>query len=92
MDWRFEPFILPLLIATLLLLAIPRAWPQSQELIDACSADALGLCPGAVAKALLPGGSRDGIKACMQDHWAEISAGCKQAAAAERRRHRRLRK
>jgi hypothetical protein len=84
MDWRLEPIILPLLIATLLLLAIPqRAHPQSQELIDACRGDALRLCPVEVGQAML--GARKPIGRCMRAHWNELSAPCRAAVHAERK-------
>jgi hypothetical protein len=84
MDWRLEPIILPLLIATLLTLATPRAaHPQSQELIDACSGDAMRLCPAQVAAAMA--GVRKPIGKCMHAHWAELSEQCRAAARAERK-------
>jgi hypothetical protein len=84
MDWRLQPLIPILILATLALLAIPRAaHPQSRELIAACQGDALTLCPVEVGQAML--GARKPIGRCMRAHWNDLSAPCRAAVHAERK-------
>jgi hypothetical protein len=86
MHWHLEPLILPVLIAILLLLAIPHAHPgtptqePSPAIRRACDNDVRRLCPKEYA-------ARDGaaIHACMKEHALQVSLRC---AAAWLREHK----
>jgi hypothetical protein len=75
MDWRTEPLLLSLIVATLLLLSIPFVHSQerapSAAVKAACIFDVRRLCP-----AELKARDHAGIRQCMQAHTDAISKRC----------------
>ncbi len=73
MRHRLQAFARPCLLAwALCAAAAPAAWAQGTGAMQACRSDASQLCSG-----VQPGGGR--VLACLKQHEAELSAGCKAA-------------
>jgi len=77
MPWRLEPLIWPILIATLALLAIPRAHggEPPPDLIAACQGDVMRFCLRAAMSQ-----DKDAIDRCMRAHRKQATPQCQKAA------------
>lgn len=72
MQRRSQPRAPRLLALVLWAAMAPAAWAQGAGAAQACHTDATQLCPG-----VQPGGGR--VLACLKQHEAELSSGCKAA-------------
>ncbi len=79
MPYQLGPLILPFLIATLALLAMPhRAHPQSASLIKACYRSVYRECHDAVARL-----DRKAAGACVKANFDKLAPRCRALIEAE---------
>lgn len=71
--------LLGVFLATSVTFANPAPPADPNDTHEACRSDAIHLCPDPVS-------ARDhaGTRACLRDHWQQVSEQCKAAVAAKR--------